>query len=61
MSVEELIKEIQESEKHITKAERRQRLIDARILDKNGHYDARYFRAETVEKSKKISQQDSHS
>ncbi|WP_457602845.1 hypothetical protein [Nitratifractor sp.] len=61
MSVEELIKEIQESEKHITKAERRQRLIDARILDQNGHFDARYFRAETVEKSKKISQRASHS
>ena len=61
MSVEELIKEIQENEKYITKAERRQRLIDARILDQNGHFDARYFRQETVEKSKKISQQASHS
>ena len=61
MSIDELIKEIQESEKYITKAERRQRLIDARILDQNGHFDARYFRAETVEKSKKISQQVSHS
>ena len=61
MSIDELIKEIQESEKYITKAERRQRLIDARILDRNGHFDARYFRTETVEKSKKISQQVSHS
>jgi len=60
MSVDELIKEIKESEKHITKAERRQRLIDARILDKNGYYDARYFRSETVEKSKRISSKTPH-
>ena len=52
MSVEELIKRIKEDEKKLTKAERKQRLIEARILDKNGHYDKRYFRAETVEKSK---------
>ncbi len=52
MSIEEFIKKIKEDNKELTKAERKQRLIDARILDKNGYYDERYFRAETVEKSK---------
>ena len=53
MSIEELIRKIEENEKYLTRADRKQRLIDARILDKNGYYDSRYFRAETVEKSKK--------
>jgi len=54
MSIEELIRKIVENEKHLTEADRMQRLIDAHILDKNGYYDSRFFRAETVEKSKKV-------
>lgn len=52
MSIEELIVKVQEAEKKRTPKERRELLVKARILDKNGHYDARYFRKETVEKSK---------
>ena len=53
MSVDELIAKVQEAEKKRTQKQSRELLIKARILDKNGHYDARYFRKETIEKSKK--------
>ncbi len=56
MSIEELIKKIGERHRDLTKEERRQLLIDARILDENGYYDSRYFRADTVEKSKAVLQ-----
>jgi len=52
MSIEELIVKVQEAEKLRTPQQRRELLIKAHILDKNGHYDARYFREETVAKSK---------
>jgi len=52
MSIEELIVKVKEAEKTRTPQQRRELLINAHILDNNGHYDARYFRKETVEKSK---------
>ena len=52
MSVDDFIVKVQESEKSRTSEERRELLMKANILDKNGHYDARYFRKETIEKSK---------
>jgi len=52
MSIEELIIKVQEAEKKRTPQQRLELLIKAHILDKDGHYDARYFRKETVEKSK---------
>jgi len=53
VSIDELIAKVQEAEKKRTPKQSRELLIKARILDKNGHYDSRYFRKETVEKSKK--------
>ncbi|BDY14001.1 hypothetical protein [Hydrogenimonas cancrithermarum] len=53
MLVDELIAKVKEAEKKRTPKQSRELLIKARILDKNGYYDARYFRKETVEKSKK--------
>ena len=52
MSIEELILKVKEAEKTRTPQQRRELLIKAHILDQDGHYDARYFRKETVEKSK---------
>ena len=57
MFIEELIEKIEEREKNITDDERAERLIEARILDENGYYDARYFRKETVEMSKKANKE----
>ena len=52
MSIEELIIKVKEAEKTRTPQQRRELLIKAHILDQDGYYDARYFRKETVEKSK---------
>ena len=52
MSIEELIAKVKEAEKTRTPQQRRELLIKAHILDQDGNYDARYFRKETVEKSK---------
>ena len=52
MSIEELIVKVQEAEKKRTPQQKRELLIKAHILDQDGYYDARYFRKETVEKSK---------
>ena len=52
MSVDELISKVQEGAKKRTRKQSRELLRKARILDENGYYDARYFRKETVEKSK---------
>ena len=52
MSIEELIVKVKEAEKKRTPQQRRELLIKAHILDNDGYYDARYFRKETVEKSK---------
>jgi len=52
MSIDELIAKVKESEKKRTQQQRRELLIKAHILDDNGHYDTRYFRKETVERSK---------
>ena len=53
MSIDELIAKVQEAEKKRTPKQSRELLVKAHILDENGYYDARYFRKETVEKSKK--------
>ena len=36
----------------LTAKQRADLLVSAKILDKNGNYDARFFSKETVEKSK---------
>ncbi len=48
MSTTELIKKIQLSNKKITPEQRRQRLINAHILDASGQFDSRFFSVETV-------------
>lgn len=55
MSTAELIKKIQLSQRKITPAQRRQRLINAHILDNNGQFDSRYFSVETVNSKKNLS------
>lgn len=52
MDMIELLKRAKESAKNRTDEERRQLLIDAKILTKKGHYNSRFFSKETVEKSK---------
>jgi hypothetical protein len=52
MSVDELISKVQEGAKKRTRKQSRELLRKACILDENGWYDARYFRKETIEKSK---------
>ena len=52
MDMLELLKKAKESAKNRTDEERRQILIDAKILTKKGHYHSRFFTKETVEKSK---------
>ncbi len=54
MFIEELLKKIDRTHKTLTKEDRKQLLIDARILDNYGFYDKRYFSAKTVAKSKNI-------
>ena len=54
MFIEELLKKIDRTHKTLTKEDRKQLLIDARILDNHGFYDKRYFSAKTVAKSKNI-------
>lgn len=53
MDMVELLKRAKESAKVRTDEERRQILIDAKILTKEGNYNSRFFSKETVEKSKK--------
>ena len=53
MSIDELIKKVEIAAKKRTKEERRQLLIDARIFDEDGVYDARYFSEKTVQESKR--------
>ncbi|ELY4929540.1 MULTISPECIES: hypothetical protein [Enterobacterales] len=53
MDMVELLRRAKESAKHRSDEERRQLLIDAKILTKEGHYNSRFFTKETVEKSKK--------
>ena len=53
MDMVELLRRAKESAKHRSDEERRQILIDAKILTKEGHYNSRFFTKETVEKSKK--------
>ena len=53
MFIDRLLKEVKASAKNRTKEQRRQLLIDAHILDKDGVYDKNYFSKETVERSKK--------
>ena len=52
MSIDELIAKVTASEKNRTNKQRHELLIKAHVLDKNGHYDAKYFSKKTVEKSK---------
>lgn len=52
MDMIELLRKAKESAKNRTDKERRQILIDAKILTKKGHYNSRFFSKETVEKSK---------
>ncbi len=52
MSIVELMNRAKESASKRTDEERNRLLIEARILDEDGNYDARYFSKETVEKSK---------
>lgn len=53
MSIDELIKKAENAAKKRTKKERRQLLIDACIIDKDGIYDERYFSQKTVLESRK--------
>jgi hypothetical protein len=55
MSTAELIKKIQLSDKKMTLAQRKQRLINAHILDVNGQFDSRFFSVETVNSKKNLS------
>jgi hypothetical protein len=48
----DLIDRIKLREINITPEQRRQRLINAHILDINGHFDSNYFSIETVNLSK---------
>ena len=57
MLIEDLIRKIEESDKHLSDEERTKRLIAARILTEEGYYDKRYFSQESVEKSKKALKQ----
>jgi hypothetical protein len=52
MSMVELMNKVKESASKRTDEEWNRLLIEARILDKDGNYDARYFSKETVERSK---------
>ncbi len=52
MSIDELIVKVIASEKKRTNKERRELLVKAHVLNQDGYYDAKYFRKETVEKSK---------
>lgn len=52
MSIDELIVKVTASEKKRTNKQRHALLIKAHVLDENGHYDEKYFRKKTVEKSK---------
>jgi len=54
MSVEELIKKVQESSKRRTLDEKKEILVKAKILNNDGYYDERFFTPETVAKSKLI-------
>jgi hypothetical protein len=55
MSTAELIKKIQSSQRKITPDQRRQRLINAHILDSSGQFDSKYFSVETVNSKKNLS------
>ena len=55
MTIDELIERIQESAKHRTPEQEMKMLRKAHILDRNGHYCARFFSKETVEMSKEAS------
>ncbi len=53
MDMVDLLKRAKESARLRSDEERRQLLVDAKILTKEGHYNSRFFSKETVEKSKK--------
>jgi hypothetical protein len=54
MSVIELMQKAKVSASKRTKVERKKLLVEAKIITKNGTYNARYFSQETVSKSKSI-------
>lgn len=52
MDMIELLKRAKESAKNRTDEERRQLLIDAKILTKKGHYNSRFFQKKQSKKAK---------
>jgi len=54
MSTAQLIVKIKQTSNKMTDSQIKQRLVSAHIINANGEYDPRYFRAETVQASKRI-------
>ena len=54
MSIIELMKKAKVSASKRTQEDRKKLLIEAHILDTQGYYDAKYFSANTVRKSKAV-------
>ena len=52
MSITELMEKAKISASKRTQEDRRELLIQARVLDSDGVYDSRYFSEQTVNKSK---------
>jgi len=52
MSITELMEKAKISASKRTQQDRRELLIQARVLDSDGVYDSRYFSEQTVNKSK---------
>ncbi len=52
MNIKELIRRIEVADRKRTKKDRFKLLVKAKILDKDGYYDSRFFSKDTVEKSK---------
>jgi hypothetical protein len=54
MSTVDLISKIKKTSKKMSIEQRKERLIQAHIIKRNGEYDPKYFSLDTVKNSKKI-------
>lgn len=52
MSTIDLIAKIKKDSKKMTNSQRRQRLVDAHIINTSGEFDPKYFSSHTIKNSK---------